>query len=129
MAPVWHLKRIQDTQLEYMLLRYCLCTKPVHLTRMLELVTVAPALQHYEEVVKGKLERVLVDAGQTLKLFSKKWAKTAGEREGPRAPGPSPHISGSMDGNNGSCGTRGQRNYHTCARMHCTGAGAGLVHR
>ena len=47
MAPVWHLKRIQDTQLEYILLRYCLCTKPVHLTRMLEPDTVAPALQHY----------------------------------------------------------------------------------
>ena len=44
MAPVRHLKRIQDTQLEYILLRYCLCTKPVHLTRMLEPDTVAPAL-------------------------------------------------------------------------------------
>ena len=61
------------TQLEYILLRYCLCTKPVHLTRMLEPDTVAPALQHCEEVVKGELERVVADSGQPLKLSNNKW--------------------------------------------------------
>ena len=75
MAPVRHLRRIQDTQLEYTLLRYCLRTKPVRPTRMLKPDTVAPALQHYEEMAKGELERVVADAGQTLKLSSKKWIR------------------------------------------------------
>ena len=86
MAPVRHLRRIQDTQLEYILLRHCLCTKPVHLTQL---------------------------------------GKTASVRGGARAPGPSPHISGSVDGNNGSRGMCDHRNAHTRARMHCTGASAG----
>ena len=40
---------------------------------MLQPDTAAPALRHYEEVVKGELERVVADTGQTLKLSSKKW--------------------------------------------------------
>ena len=34
MRPVAHLERVQDSHLEFVLLRYCVCTKPMHLLRM-----------------------------------------------------------------------------------------------
>ena len=42
---------------------------------MLEPDTVAPALQHYKEVSKGQLEKVVADAGQSLKLFNNKYKR------------------------------------------------------
>ena len=73
MAPVRHIKRLLNTQLEYIMLRYCLCTKPMHLLRMLEPQTVHPALKHYEEVVKAEVERIVGDAGRPAKLAQPKW--------------------------------------------------------
>ena len=130
MPLVRHLRRIQDTQLKYILLRYCLCTKPVHLTQMLEPDTVAPALQHYEEVVKGELERVVGTQASPSNCPNNKWkwAKLL-VREGGLGLHDLPLISGRVDGINGSRGMYGHRNDHTHARMHCTRAGAGVVHR
>ena len=73
MAPVRHIKRLLNTQLEYIMLRYCLCTKPMHLLRMLEPQTVHPALKHYEGVVKAEVERIVGDAGRPAKLAQPKW--------------------------------------------------------
>ena len=85
---VIHLKRVQDTQLEFLLLKYCVCSVPMHLCRMLEPHTVAMALHAHEFIVKAQLERITADAGQQIELSKDEWdwAKLP-VRKGGRRPG------------------------------------------
>ena len=59
MKDTAELHRLQDSQIEYQLLKYCLCTRVSHLTRMLPPSMLTEALTAYEAQVKGELERLV----------------------------------------------------------------------
>ena len=68
------IKRIQDRQLEFVLLRYCVATVPMHLCRMVEPHIVARGLHRHEVVVREQLQRIAADAGQQIVLSPQDWA-------------------------------------------------------
>ena len=68
------IKRIQDRQLEFVLLRYCVATVPMHLCRLMEPHIVAQGLHRHEVVVKEQLQRIAADAGQQIVLSPQDWA-------------------------------------------------------
>ena len=68
-----NLKRLQDTQLEFLLLKYCLASKSTHLTRMLDPVAMAPALEHHEEMIRGELARIVSNPGKPTALDDVRW--------------------------------------------------------
>ncbi|MEC9336354.1 MAG: hypothetical protein VYC68_02515, partial [Candidatus Thermoplasmatota archaeon] len=73
-----HLKRIQDAQLEYVLLKYCVCTVITHLLRMLEPGTVKGAIQYHERAVRTQFGRIAIEAArkqQELPDMAWEWAQ------------------------------------------------------
>jgi len=73
MAPIAHLKRIQDTQLEFVLLKYCSSTVPMHLCRMVAPHIVESALRLHSNMVRSELDRIVADAGEGTKLTNTEW--------------------------------------------------------
>jgi hypothetical protein len=68
-----HLKRIQDTQLEFVLLKYCICTVIVHLLRMLEPGTMRASISHHEKVVRKQTDRIVMEADRQTELPELTW--------------------------------------------------------
>ena len=68
-----HLKRIQDAQLEYVLLKYCVCTVITHLLRMLEPGTVAQAIRYHEREVRTQFGRIAIEAARKKEMPNLTW--------------------------------------------------------
>ena len=68
-----HLKRIQDAQLEFVLLKYCICTVIVHLLRMLEPRTVQQSIQYHEQIVRKQIARIALEADRIAELPELTW--------------------------------------------------------
>ena len=73
LQPAKQLKRIQEAQLEFVLLKYCVCTVSMHLCRLLEPHVLHEALQCHEEVIKSQLERIMAFYGQAIRLSNSDW--------------------------------------------------------
>ena len=67
-APAAHLFRIQQAQLEFQLLRHCVCSTAGHLCRMLAPHVVEKAIEFFESVVKREADRIIHDPGSGTKL-------------------------------------------------------------
>jgi hypothetical protein len=59
MADITQLHRIQDAQLESLLLKHCFCSRPMHLLQLLHPNDMADALLEYEAVVRVEISRIL----------------------------------------------------------------------
>ena len=68
-----HLKRVQDAQLEFVLLKYCVCTVIMHLLRMLEPGTMRESIQYHEKVVRKQIGRITMEAGRKPELPDLTW--------------------------------------------------------
>lgn len=68
MAPVAHLQRLGHAHYEYVLLRYCLCTKPMHLLRMVgpEVHDAANSVSYMSGLIRHELGRIV---GEGLDLL------------------------------------------------------------
>lgn len=75
--PAKQLHRIQHAQLEFVLLKHCVATIPVHLTRMVEPDLLQEGLRYHENEVRMQLDRIVLTARQKDTLSAKhwKWAK------------------------------------------------------
>jgi len=77
-AGAQHLKRIQDAQMEYVLLKHCVCTVITHLPRMLEPGTVKRAIEYHERAVRAQFGRIVIEAArkqQDLPDMAWEWAQ------------------------------------------------------
>jgi hypothetical protein len=75
--PARHLHRLQSPQLEFQLLKHCICTTTMHLTRMVEPEALQPAIDEANTVSRRELSRIVADQGQPRRIddYQMEWAQ------------------------------------------------------
>jgi len=75
--PARHLHRLQHPHLEFQLLKHCICTTTMHLTRLVDPEALQPAIDEANKVSQRELSRIVADQGQprTIQDYQMEWAR------------------------------------------------------